>query len=525
MEVASTEDFAAALARAHELAENDGSQAARDFLAGCTGEAALLVHLRAEIYARQRDDRDSLLEAETAWRELGPESSGIGFQLACVLQSLIELRAREEGRAAVIEQEAERLREARLLFERAGGDDETEPLLQTQAWVNLGNAFDFMGRDVDALSCYGRAIALDPDFGMALGNYGMALIGIAGFMGGHQGHILADAALALDRALEDEQRVLEIGGASALATFRSERERINGDDLGANGQVEHSRPKFEDPHLRWAHRHGLLLHISPECLDAEDGIVDALHLGTMTVGIDDVSQANLKRLQDAFNAVKQDYIAARYSLWLASEPESPIRSHAQVISARGRYVDTLGYGRWGVQTGMALGALNVAINTLDKIAGLTHLYFETGRAPSATYFNGMWRAKPKKGEPPTMEPAFRVEFEDAGNRGLLALCDLSLDVAGEKKETELKKLVGLRHTATHRFLVAHDMLVGQEEDGWMERVEWGLLVKAGIRQLTITRAALIYLARAIAAKESNHVPQGKVMPLPNWDVEDFDGPF
>jgi hypothetical protein len=124
-----------------------------------------------------------------------------------------------------------------------------------------------------------------------------------------------------------------------------------------------------------------------------------------------------------------------------------------------------------------------------------------------------------------MEPAFRIEFEDAGNRGLLALCDLSLDVAGEKKETELKKLVGLRHTATHRFLVTHDMLVEQEEDGWMERVRWDLLVEAGVRQLTITRAALIYLARAIAAKESNHTPQGKVMPLPNWDVEDFDGPY
>jgi hypothetical protein len=97
MEVASTEDFAAALARAHELAENEGSQAARDFLAGCTGEAALLVHLRVEIYARQRDDRDSLLEAETAWRELGPESSGIGFQLACVLQSLIEATGAKGG--------------------------------------------------------------------------------------------------------------------------------------------------------------------------------------------------------------------------------------------------------------------------------------------------------------------------------------------------------------------------------------------------------------------------------------------
>ena len=515
-----------ALARAKELASSEGPQAACDFLAGCEGEPSLIVHLRAETLSQLRDDKPSLLQAEADWRELGPESRDIAFQLACVLQNLIEYQSRQESRAAVIEQEAQRLREARLLFERVGRDEEAEPLLRTQAWVNLGNAFDFMGRDVEALSCYGQAIALTGDFGMALGNYGMALIGIAGFMGGHQGHILADAARALDRALEDEERVLEIGGTSALATFRKERARINGPAPGELPEAEHRAPMFEDPHLRWSYHHGLLLHISPQCLDAEDRIVDPLHLGTMTVGIDDASQARLRQLQDAFNVVKQDYIAARYSLWLASEVDSPIRSGAQSLSARGRYVDTLGYARWGVQTGMALGALNMATNTLDKIAGLTHLYFDTTRTPGTTYFNGMWLARRKKGDPLSMEPAFRAELADTGNRGLLALCDLSLDVAGNERLTELKKLVGLRNTATHRFLVAHDMMVGEvEKDGWVERIGWNRLIEAAVRQLVITRAALLYLARAIAVRESNREPQDKVMPLPNWDVEEFDGPY
>ena len=198
--------------------------------------------------------------------------------------------------------------------------------------------------------------------------------------------------------------------------------------------------------------------------------------------------------------VEPDYIAARYSLWLASEVDSPIRSGAQSLSARGRYVDTLGYARWGVQTGMALGALNMATNATDKIAGLTHLYFDTTRTPGTTYFNGMWLARrKKKGDPLSMEPAFRAELADTGNRGLLALCDLSLDVAGNERLTELKKLVGLRNTATHRFLVAHDMMVGEvEKDGWVERIGWNRLIEAAVRQLVITRAALLYLARAIA---------------------------
>ena len=289
--------------------------------------------------------------------------------------------------------------------------------------------------------------------------------------------------------------MIEIGGPSALATFRRQRAAIKGSDPNQDEASDHARPNFSDPHLRWAYRHGLLLHISPVCLQDDDQVVDPLHLGTMTVGIDDASQARLKRLQDAFNAVKQDYISARYSLWLASDPESPIRAHTQELSARGRFVNTLGYARWGVQTGMALGALNVATNTLDKIAGLTHLYFDTGRAPSSIYFNGMWRAKPKKGEQPQMQPELKAELQGTRNRGLLALCDLSLDVAGEKRETELKKLVGLRHTATHRFLVAHDMVVETEdEDGWMERIEWSRLLDAAVRQLA--RRSSIWPARS-----------------------------
>jgi tetratricopeptide (TPR) repeat protein len=526
MEVIGEAEFTAAVARAKELGEREGSEAAREFIAGCQGSPALISQLRPAALATLRDDRPSLLEAEAAWRELEPDSSELAFQLASTIQNLVELRAREEDKVAVVEQEGTHLQEARLLYERAGRDKEAQPLLRKQSWVNLANAFDFMGRDIDALRCYRQAIGLDPDFGMALGNYGMTLLGIAPFMAGHQNHVLADAATALDRALEDEERVTQLGGPAAVATFRSERERIQGPDPHEGEAADHSGPNFGDPHLRWAYRHGLLLHISPECLGEGDQIVDPLHLGTMTIGIDEAAQARLKRLQDAFNAVKQDYVAARYSLWLASEPESPIREQAQELSARGRFVDTLGYARWGLQTGIALGALNVATNTLDKIAGLTHLYFETGRSPSGIYFNGMWRVKPKKGEPSRMQAEFKAELEGKGNRGLLALCDLSLDVIGRQRDTELKKLVALRNTATHRFLVAHDMVIeDDEEDGWIERLEWSRILEAGVRQLAVTRAALLYLARAIAGREANNPPRGQVMPLRNWDVEDFDSTY
>jgi hypothetical protein len=89
-------------------------------------------------------------------------------------------------------------------------------------------------------------------------------------------------------------------------------------------------------------------------------------------------------------------------------------------------------------------------NTLDKIAGLVHLYFDTGRSRKSVYFRGMWHKKRRNGRPAEMEPGLAAELRN-GNRGLLALCDLNLDVSGDDDATELKRLVARRHAVTHGF--------------------------------------------------------------------------
>jgi LA2681-like HEPN/Tetratricopeptide repeat len=523
MEIASTDDFGRALAQAADLTAAGKGAEAVSFVDGCTGSAGLLLQLRAAAYSGVRDDRETLLKAAALMRELNPEASlDVSFQLAAVLQSVAELTAREDDPIAVIEKDHLLLREARLRYEQVAESADADSHMRVIAWVNLGNSYDFMGRDVEALRCYDSALRLDPSFGMALGNQAQALLGIAPFMGGHESHVVEDAAFALDRAFEDEARVLAVGGDSALRIFRDLRNRINGEEPQKHDP--HGGAKFSDPHLQWAHEKKLLLHISPDCLTDQSEAVDPLHLGKMTVGIDEESQLRLKRLRDAFNAIKQDFISARYTLWLASDPSSPIREQTDAISKRGYYADTLSYARWGVRTGIALQALTAATNALDKIAGVTHLYFNTGRAPKKVYFNGMWHQKPAKKESLVMEAEFAAQMHPQVNRGLLALCDLSLDVSGSGDPTALKQLIARRQAATHRFLVAHDLpMYEQDETELLLRIDWPDLVDGAVRQLSFTRAALVYLARGIAAREEARPDSGFIPPLPSFAVEEFDG--
>lgn len=489
----------------------------------CTGTAALVSPLRATVYASVRDDRLILMRAVELWRSAGPEASAeVSFQLASALQGVGDLTRTTDGFTGVLNQDRLIVREARLLYLAAASADEASDRLKLVALVNCGNLYDSMGRDVDALRCYDQALAIDPTFGMALGNRAMALTKTAQFMGGHKSHVLEEAAWLLDQALKDETRLQEIGGEYAVNTFRELRSMIVGAEPAEPAHGD--GPHFTDAHLQWAYEHGLLLHISPECLENDAQSVDPLHLGSMVWSISDAEQARLKRLRDAFNTVKQEYLAARYSLWLATDPASPIRNQTQTLSARGYFADTLSYGRWGLQTGMAIQALTSATNTLDKIAGVVHLYFGTEREAKQVAFYSLWHAPPVKGQPLRVEPVFARELDSVGNEGLAAILDLSCEIEGGELRTALKEQIARRHAATHRYLVAHDLPLYEQDDArWLERVDWGDIVAGTIEQLRVTRAALIYLARAIQAHEESRDHEGETIPsLPGVSIEDFD---
>jgi hypothetical protein len=100
-----------------------------------------------------------------------------------------------------------------------------------------------------------------------------------------------------------------------------------------------------------------------------------------------------------------------------------------------------------------------------------------------------------------MDVELADQFADGrGNRGLMALCDLSCDL---EIESPLNELVERRHTATHRFLTVHSMLLDSDEPstGWLDRVDWHELTEGAMRLLSTARAAIIYLARTIDIAE------------------------
>jgi tetratricopeptide (TPR) repeat protein len=508
--------------RVLDLIEGGDGRAAVALADKCTGPPVLVHQLRASTYTEAAPglrDRELASRAIELWQAVGIDAPRLKYHEANAHLALWDLEVHERGLADALTSCRHHLHAGRDLYAEVPCGADAEEDVAVQALTNLGNSLDHMGRSVDAIERYDQALAIDPRFGMALGNKGLAVLGVASLVSDHRPTILNQAAWFFERALEDEERVLQVGGPPALAHFRETRQRMGGEPARSPDK----EVPWSDPHLEWCRRNELFLHPSLSCLREDSEFLDPLYFSGITVGVSEEERRRMNYIIDAFNAIKQDYLAARYLAWITTAPDTPISEQTSRLRARARMYDSLNYARWGVRTGMALQALTAAINMLDKVASFVHLYLGIQRKPKV-YFRTLWHPPARRGTPAVMhtEIANRLARDPRLNAGLLALCDLSGDL---ERPTPLNELVERRHAATHRFLVAHHMLLEGENDDWAERVSWDELSAGIVSQLRTARAAMIYLARTIDIEEEHRHrlladKPGVVPQLPMWAVVD-----
>jgi len=462
-----------------------------------SGIEPITTSLRALIWTEAGErlsDSEILGRGRDSWESLGPgRSSQVAYNLANAELGLWTVAAQGHRYAEALQWARSHLLAARELFVRVGSDESADAEVRVQALTNLGNSYDNLGREIEAYECWEQAIEIDPAFGMAHGNVGVALAHVANHLNQHAPSAVNRAAIALDAALADCDRVLAHGGPRALANFKEVRDGLPKEPRA----LEVGDGRWSDPYMEWCRTNQLFLHLSPGCQRETDKDLDPLYVRGISSGLKDADQERIKNVFDAFNVTKQDFLAARYSTWLATDTRSPIYEHARAASARATFLDTLEYGRWGVRTGMLTAAFAAAVNILDKIASYIHLYFDTGRRQTDVYFRSLWhpRSKPDEMDPELIEAI----SPPRGNRGLLALCDLACEL---ERETPLAELVNRRHTATHRFLIVHTMEPAIEPVGRLDRIEWNTLVEQSTELLRVVRAAIIYMARAIDINEA-----------------------
>lgn len=402
-------------------------------------------------------------------------------------------------------------RERQILYLRracASADfDNLGPLEREQILTNLASQLSSLGRSIEAIKVFDKALSHEPRFAMALGNRGYALFILASLL-----HDPGQQATTLYFAHQDFSRVFEDSiwdgqYLDARHNFLSLMQRIESrfdvERIGRHlslfgGRL--GRTKTEQRYRAWAMNHQLFLNplnaIAPHPIATND----ALNLPSHSGDLEDPPH-----FIAWFNQLKQEYCSAR--LLLFEHENSP---HTHYADRHLSLVDTLNDSAFGISIEKLRISFRVAYGLLDKVAGFVNLYFKLGDNPARVDIRNIWLTK--KGD-------LRNEFVGRTNLPLRGLYWLAFDLTGDTPNDpdaispDASRLKGIRNALEHRCLILRD-----GPHGWTSTAIDTITVDQFRHDtfsiLRLAQAAITYLAMSMTVEEQSRKDADMALSMP-----------
>jgi len=386
-----------------------------------------------------------------------------------------------------------------------------DPIFQCKILTNLGNSLDQFGRFIEAIQAWDSALALVPNFAMALGNKGVGLTHYAQSLYdyGHAGVLVAHAKVDLQGSISGDAL-----WDSGLHPDADEYFRLNYND--AENHLEKIEYDFEFDldqwpiggnkkevaYRTWCLRHCLFLSPLNDVCGKSVSARDVLHLPSHTYKINEEP-----RFQNYYNILKQEYVAARFMLFESSCNENEHIPDQDVLLMDGFDGVQFGYRSEQLKT-----AYRLVYSLFDKIALFLNEYYEVGLKPSAVNFRKIWgQTKKKKFE---LYPC----FEGSKNWPLRGLYYLSKDLFDDDfvdvALPEAKELAGLRNRAEHRFLSIQEHAAPVKHTDTHSYITIDDLQLKTMRIMSMAREALVYLSLAMHREEKIRHRENDKLSLP-----------
>lgn len=370
-----------------------------------------------------------------------------------------------------------------------------------QILTNLGNLLNQVGRFVEALEYWDKALNIAPTFGMALGNKGIGLSEYAYAI--HHRH---DSILFIERASENLKAALSspIVHEGAKKFFMERQtwvESLQNRNRAAKHKFKKYRSlgsnKIEVNYRRWCLENRLFLNHLNDLGQSVDAARDNIILPPITKPVGEGLH-----YEGLYNQLKQEFVSARYLYFEGIKSEKVHFSDKHVV-----LYNTWDYPSYSLAVEKVKAAYRIAYSIFDKAAFFLNRYLKLLIKETQVTFRTFWYNSQKK------DRGLRTEFLDRKNwplRGLFWLSkDLYEDNPGFRQaiEPEAQELKEIRNHIEHKYLKVHEF--GRpailDEDSFADRmafsVDRGELEAKTLRILKMARAALIYLAVAVNWEE------------------------
>ncbi len=384
--------------------------------------------------------------------------STLNYYVANCWSSLKELK--RKGTELSWEWEQEEIEKEVLHLRKAlnsDGFNKQIKLRQCQILTNLGNSFDHVGRFVEAIEYYDRAIEIDPEFGMAIGNKGISLRNYA-----ERHNIPNDAALLLKNAYSNLKRAIELPlQGNAGEAFRENiewiesvlsKEYIEKDIDMAPFPIGDSEEEIS--YRKWCLKNRLFLNplndLGPFPIASEDiltnpSIVVALEEGPYYHGF--------------FNQIKQEFVSARYLFYGGANSDETHFSDKYVLLH-----NTLDYPSYSLAIEKVKTAFRIAYSLLDKIAFFLNHYLMLGIPEHKVSFKSFWYQHDGKSGKKFLDKTF-TQSKNLPLRGLFWLSKDLYEVGfKDSTEPDAQKINEIRNHLEHRYLKLHEYWTPSPDD-------------------------------------------------------------
>ncbi|MDF3814050.1 LA2681 family HEPN domain-containing protein [Rhodopseudomonas sp. BAL398] len=413
------------------------------------------------------------------------------------------------------------LREQLLSLRRAVNPEglaELEPIERVQILTNLGNQLNSAGRFVEAGEYWGRAIAEQPRFAMALANRGSGWhdYARAHYDPGHQRVFLYRAHQSLAVALADDADwgsapdvareffvQLRIFIAKKIDVEAMDKElKLDGYGLG--------RSQTEREYRQWALDNRLFLNPLNDLGTSDVAAQDVLSLPSYRTPIDDGPT-----LIGFFNQMKQEFASARWLLFEGIKNQKPHFSDRDT-----RLHDTLDDPGYSLSIEKTKLAFRSAYSLLDKVAFFLNDYLTLGIPLAEVSFRSLWFEK-RKDKSLELKPVF-TQAKNWPLRGLYWLAkDFVEQDFRDSSEPDARDLATIRNHLEHRYLKVRDrdpLFTQLGPDVYTDRlalfVDRHELEMKALRILKLARAAMIYLCFSMHQEETIRTKDDKGFAMP-----------
>lgn len=391
---------------------------------------------------------------------------------------------------------------------------------------NLANQLNSVGRFVEALEMWSKALAIEPMFGVSLGNRGYGYVHYARaiydkdltyiFLG--FAHSDFKNALCRDAKYYGEDNNAKQYFNSGIEWIESLFE-LKSDIINSRTLIDYKLgdTREEVKYRKWCLDNILFLNPINDIKSHSVAAVDSLVQPPIISSIEDpYPPATI----GFFSQIKQEFVTSRWMYYHGITTEQPHFSDKDVT-----LINTLDYPGYSYSIEHIKSSFRTSYSILDKIAFLLNHYFSMHTKENKVSFRSIWYSD-------TKNRLINECFEKSENWPLRGLFWLSKDIYEPEfqdvLETGAKELNNIRNHLEHKYLRIHQIdfpdLAPKDDKNKLGRLisRSELEIKA-LRMLKLARAGLIYLSLGLHAEEKkrkNALGEKFLMPMVLDTLED-----